>query len=38
MEPRLSLIFNSTANLWKYLNFYKERAVIVDVARIAEEN
>ncbi len=38
MEPRLSLIFNSTANLWKYLNFYKERAVVLDVARIAVEN
>jgi hypothetical protein len=38
MDPKLSLVFNSTANLWKYLSFYKERALMVDVGRIAVEN
>lgn len=34
MDPKLEFIFASIENIWRYLNFYREKALVVDYGRV----
>ena len=38
MDGLLNLLFNSVENIWTYINFYKEKSIVVDFGKIEASN